>query len=66
MSIVWWSKTYISFKKQRLTLKEKALELGLNIFLATLFTIGFIDLFFTIPKIIALKEILIQAVVNGG
>ena len=69
MSIVWWAKVYITFKKKRLPERDKALELGFNIFLATLFTIGFVDMLFSVSQIIKLQSLISKAIIqytNGG
>ena len=57
MSIVYWSKVYMTLRKRRMDRGEKWIDLALEITLATIFSIAFIDLFFSIPdalKLIAL------------
>ena len=61
LSLVQWARVYLDVRKKRLSWEEKRVDLALDIFLALVFSIGFIDIFFTIPQ--ALKLI---ALIKGA
>jgi hypothetical protein len=65
MSLIFWGKVYITMSKKRLSWQEKKIDLAIDITLALLFSIGFIDLFFDIPKIIYLQNLLKTALTGG-
>jgi hypothetical protein len=58
MSLVFWAKVYMDVNKKRLSWDEKRVDLALDIFLALVFSIGFIDIFFTIPQALKLISLL--------
>jgi hypothetical protein len=65
MSLIFWGKVYITMTKKRQTWQEKRVDLAIDITLALLFSIAFIDLFFDIPKIIHLEGLLKQLFIRG-
>ena len=58
MSIVFWGKVFLDIKKHRVSWQEKWMDLALDLFLALVFSIGFVDLFLTLPQIVKLLNIL--------
>jgi len=58
MSLVMWAKVYMDLRKKRITWQEKRVDLALDLFLALVFSIGFIDIFFTIPEALKLIALL--------
>ena len=57
MSLVFWGKVYLDLKKKRIEWNEKWLDLALDITLAILFSIAFVDLFFSLSPAIKLMEV---------
>ena len=57
MSLVFWSKVYLSYQKHR-DLEERKWELIINSIFALLFSFAFLDLVLTLPKIIELLQIM--------
>lgn len=56
MSIIFWSKVYITFQKRRQNPEERKADLIINSIFALLFTIAFMDIIMTIPQIAYLLE----------
>jgi len=58
MALIFWAKSYITLTKKRETLKEKWIDLSIDLTLAILFSIAFVDLFFSIPDALRLIELI--------
>ena len=54
MAVFFWMRLYITFRKHRQEPEERRIDLITNATLALLFTVGAIDLYMTLPEIIAL------------
>jgi len=54
MSLVFWGKVYLDLQKHRIPLRDRWLDLSIDIFMAILFSLAFIDMFMSIPVAIRL------------
>ena len=66
MALIFWAKVTLTATKKRISWEEKRVDLAIDVTLALLFSIAFVDLFFDIPKIIYLQGILRNAILGGG
>jgi len=61
MALIFWAKTYITFRKKR-NPEERKLDLIINVVFAILFTFALIDLALTLPKVFELLRMLGEVV----
>jgi len=58
MSLVFWGKVYLDLQKHRTPLRDRWVDLSIDLFMAILFSIAFIDMFMSIPTAIKLIEMI--------
>jgi hypothetical protein len=54
MSLVFWGKVYLDLQKHRIPLRDRWIDLAIDLFMAILFSIAFIDMFMSINTAIKL------------